>query len=99
MALVTTGAVTAAPVPVVPELTLALPTSVVVTLWVLSATKFVAGPVVARYIAPEVGPVSVLHNVALAVGVALPLPAPFEVALSVDEAVNALPGTVTEWLC
>jgi len=47
LALVITGAVTAEPVPVVPELTLALPTSVVVTLWLLSATKSVAGPVVA----------------------------------------------------
>lgn len=97
LALVVTGAVTAAPVPVVPEFTLALPTSVVVTLWLLSATKSVAGPVVARYIAPEVPPVPVLLKVALAAGAGLP--GPFEVALSVEEAVNALPGTVTEWLC
>lgn len=97
LALVTTGAVTAEPVPVVPELTLALPTSVVITLWLLSATKSVAGPVVARYMLAEGPPVPVLHKVALAAGAGLP--GPFEVALSVEEAVNALPGTVTAWLC
>jgi len=97
LALVVTGADTAVPDPVVPELTLAFPTSVVVTLWLLSATKSVAGPVVARYIAPEVPPVPVFDKVALLEGAGLP--GPLEVALSVEEAVNALPGTVTEWLC
>lgn len=97
LALVMTGVDTAVPDPVVPELTLAFPTSVVVTLWLLSATKSVAGPVVARYMLAEGPPVPVLHNVALAAGAVLP--GPLEVALSVEEAVNALPGTVTEWLC
>lgn len=93
----TTGTVSDVPLPVLAFVTEPVPLTTVLTLALLSGTKSVAGPVVARYIAPEVGPEPVLHKVALLVGATLP--GPFEVALSVEVALKPLKLIVAACVC
>jgi hypothetical protein len=97
-AVLTTGTVSGAPLPALAFVTETAPPPItVLTLAVLSGTKSVAGPVVARYIAPEVPPVPVLDKVALLAGAGLP--GPFEVALSVEVAVKPLKFAVAVCVC
>lgn len=72
-AVLTTGTVSGAPLPALAFVTEPVPLTTVLTLAVLSGTKFVAGRGVARYIAPEVPPVPVLDKLALLEGAGLHL--------------------------